>query len=96
MHAPAGCAELDFELELGIVIGAGGRDIATTMLVYPGHISNLSSEGEGLLGTKKYLSTLSVQEGFVVYFKVSILCGIVLASPIILYQFWAFVGAGLS
>jgi 2-keto-4-pentenoate hydratase/2-oxohepta-3-ene-1,7-dioic acid hydratase in catechol pathway len=28
VHAPAGCAELDFELELGIVIGAGGRDIA--------------------------------------------------------------------
>jgi fumarylacetoacetate (FAA) hydrolase len=25
--APAGCAELDYELELGIVIGRGGRDI---------------------------------------------------------------------
>ncbi|HVL14217.1 MAG TPA: twin-arginine translocase subunit TatC, partial [Gemmata sp.] len=32
---------------------------------------------------------------FVVYFKVSILCSIVLASPFILFQFWAFVGAGL-
>ena len=39
--------------------------------------------------------TLSAQEAFVVYFKVSILCGIVLASPFIFYQFWAFVGAGL-
>jgi 2-keto-4-pentenoate hydratase/2-oxohepta-3-ene-1,7-dioic acid hydratase in catechol pathway len=28
VHAPAGCAELDFELELGIVIGPGGRDIS--------------------------------------------------------------------
>ena len=27
------------------------------------------------LGTKQYLSTLSVQEAFVVYFKVSIICG---------------------
>jgi sec-independent protein translocase protein TatC len=44
---------------------------------------------------KQHLATLSVQEGFVVYFKVSILCSIVLASPFILYQFWAFVGAGL-
>jgi fumarylacetoacetate (FAA) hydrolase len=26
-HAPAGCAELDYELELGFVIGKGGRDI---------------------------------------------------------------------
>jgi fumarylacetoacetate (FAA) hydrolase len=25
--APAGCAELDYELELGVVIGRGGRDI---------------------------------------------------------------------
>src|SRR5437588_780926 len=88
-------------LLLFLVIGfipaekVAGKDITTTMLVYPGHISYLSTEGEGLLGAKKYMSTLSVQEGFVVYFKVSILCGIVLASPMILYQFWAFVGAGL-
>jgi len=26
-HAPAGCRELDYELELGVVIGEGGRDI---------------------------------------------------------------------
>jgi fumarylacetoacetate (FAA) hydrolase len=26
--APAGCAELDYELELGVIIGHGGRDIA--------------------------------------------------------------------
>jgi fumarylacetoacetate (FAA) hydrolase len=28
VHAPAGSVELDYELELGIVIGRGGRDIA--------------------------------------------------------------------
>ncbi len=27
VHAPGGCRELDYELELGIVIGHGGRDI---------------------------------------------------------------------
>lgn len=27
VFAPAGCAELDYELELGIIIGRGGRDI---------------------------------------------------------------------
>src|SRR5258708_18209433 len=32
---------------------------------------------------------------FVVYFKVTLICGIILASPILFYQFWAFVGAGL-
>jgi fumarylacetoacetate (FAA) hydrolase len=28
VHAPAGCQQLDYELELGVVIGHGGRDIA--------------------------------------------------------------------
>jgi fumarylacetoacetate (FAA) hydrolase len=28
VFAPAGCSELDYELELGLVIGIGGRDIA--------------------------------------------------------------------
>ena len=69
--------------------------VSFKMKVYPGYLSYLSSKGEALLASKKYLATLSAQEGFVVYFKVQILCGIVLASPFILYQFWMFVGAGL-
>jgi sec-independent protein translocase protein TatC len=69
--------------------------ISFKMKVYPGYINYLSMKGEALLASKKYLATLSAQEGFVVYFKVQILCGIVLASPFILYQFWMFVGAGL-
>ncbi|QJW92903.1 twin-arginine translocase subunit TatC [Frigoriglobus tundricola] len=74
----------------------GSPDVVSFKLqVYPAQFSYMSNKGETLLGSKKYLSTLSVQEGFVVYFKVSILCGIVLASPFIFYQFWAFVGAGL-
>src|SRR5581483_1773478 len=74
---------------------AARKEVSLTVQVYPAHINYLSDKGQALLGTKKYLTTLSVQEGFVVYFKVSILCGIVLASPMILFQFWAFVGAGL-
>ncbi|MDB5307066.1 MAG: tatC [Gemmataceae bacterium] len=71
------------------------KEIAFKMQVYPAHLSYLSSKGESLLESKQYLTTLSAQEAFVVYFKVSIICGIILASPWILYQFWAFVGAGL-
>jgi sec-independent protein translocase protein TatC len=63
--------------------------------VIPAQLSYLSDKGASLLGSRKYLTTLSAQEAFVVYFKVSIICGIVIASPIILYQFWAVVGAGL-
>jgi sec-independent protein translocase protein TatC len=71
------------------------EEISLTLEVYPGEISNLADRGQALTESKQYLSTLSAQEAFVVYFKVSILCGIVLASPFIFYQFWAFVGAGL-
>jgi sec-independent protein translocase protein TatC len=41
------------------------------------------------------LSALSVTETFVVYFKVSLLCGFVLACPWVFYQIWSFVAAGL-
>jgi sec-independent protein translocase protein TatC len=69
--------------------------IALKLKVYPAYVSSASDRGATLLESRQYLTTLSVQEGFVVYFKVQILCGIVLASPFILYQFWMFVGAGL-
>lgn len=70
-------------------------ELPVRLKVYPAHISSMSAKGEGLLESKKYLTTLSAQESMVVYFKVSLLCGVVLACPLILYQFWAFVGAGL-
>lgn len=41
------------------------------------------------------LTVLSVQEGMVVYFKVSLLCSLVLASPWVFLQIWLFVAAGL-
>ncbi len=63
--------------------------------IYPAYINYLNEKGQSLLETRQYLTTLSVQEGFVVYFKVQLLCGIVLGSPFIIYQFWAFVAAGL-
>lgn len=71
------------------------KELSLNLQVYPGYFTYLTQKGDGLLGQKKYLSSMSVQEVFIVYFKVSILCGLVLGSPFILYQFWAFVGAGL-
>jgi sec-independent protein translocase protein TatC len=40
-------------------------------------------------------TTLNVQEAFIVWFKVCIVCGIVLGSPWIFWQIWMFVAAGL-
>src|SRR5205807_815567 len=47
------------------------------------------------VGRRPTLSTLSIQEAFMVYFKVCIVAGLVLASPWIFYQIWSFVAAGL-
>jgi sec-independent protein translocase protein TatC len=42
-----------------------------------------------------YLKGMGIMEAFMVYFKVSLLCGFILACPWIFYQMWAFIGAGL-
>ena len=41
------------------------------------------------------LSTLNVQEAFMVYFKVSLVTGFVLGAPWIFYQIWSFIAVGL-
>jgi sec-independent protein translocase protein TatC len=41
------------------------------------------------------MAAMSVTEPMMVYFKVSILCGLVLASPWVFWQLWSFIGAGL-
>lgn len=40
-------------------------------------------------------TTLNVQEGFFVWFKVCLVCGLVIGSPWIFWQIWMFVAAGL-
>jgi sec-independent protein translocase protein TatC len=71
------------------------KEVTILARVYPGYLNYLSNQGEVLLENKQYLTTLSAQEGMVVYFKVSLLCGVVIASPWIFFQIWAFISAGL-
>src|SRR5581483_10536370 len=54
-----------------------------------------TGEAQMLVNRPPTLATMSALEAFVVYFKVSIYCGIVLGSPWIFYQLWSFVAAGL-
>ena len=62
---------------------------------YPQHLHYLNTKGETLFENRQYMKTQSAQEAFMVYFKVSLLCGVVLGSPWIFYQLWAFIAAGL-
>jgi sec-independent protein translocase protein TatC len=66
-----------------------------TIETYPQHLHYLNIKGEGLLMNRQYMKTQSAQEAFMVYFKVSLLCGVILGSPVIFYQLWAFIAAGL-
>jgi len=69
--------------------------IDVVIQTYPIHINYLAVTGETLYTTRKYMKTQSAPEAIMVYFKVSLLCGVVIASPIIFYQLWAFISAGL-
>lgn len=80
--------------------GLAARDPAQTHLdvtieTYPQHLHYLNIKGETLLQNRQYMKTQSAQEAFMVYFKVSLLCGVILGSPVIFYQLWAFIAAGL-
>jgi sec-independent protein translocase protein TatC len=52
-------------------------------------------QGQRLLGRRPSLATFGITEAMMVYFKVGLLCGVVLGSPWIFWQLWAFVVAGL-
>jgi sec-independent protein translocase protein TatC len=47
------------------------------------------------VGNSDRLATMGITEGFMVYMKVSLVCGAILASPGIFWHLWAFVAAGL-
>ncbi|MGO8685268.1 MAG: twin-arginine translocase subunit TatC [Thermoleophilia bacterium] len=44
----------------------------------------------------RHLTTFSPAEPFMVSFKVWVYCGLLIASPFVIYQFWAFVGPAFS
>jgi Tat protein translocase TatC len=53
------------------------------------------SRAQGRVSGKYRLSTLNPMEAFMAYFKVSLVCGVVLGSPWIFMQIWSFIAAGL-
>jgi sec-independent protein translocase protein TatC len=58
-------------------------------------LSHGTHAGDFATDYHKGLQGMGIMEGFMVYFKMSLLCGFILACPWIFYQMWAFIGAGL-
>jgi len=71
---------------IGVVIAYGFKEKLFEILTLP--LVREMRPGDKLIFT-------GLTEAFFTYMKISFLAGIILASPVIMYQFWAFVGPGL-
>ena len=69
--------------------------IDLTLQVPAADVYGANNDGEYYAGNRNFLTGLGVMEAFMVYIKVSLLCGVVIACPWIFHQMWAFIGAGL-
>jgi sec-independent protein translocase protein TatC len=69
--------------------------IPVTMRFSPIRLATLTNESQRFIGNSNQLAVFGITEGFMVYMKVSLVSGFVLASPWIFMQLWAFVAAGL-
>src|SRR5262249_43305982 len=73
--------------------GKPAEDLDVVLIIRPDDSRMLMKAAE--VSRPRALTTLSVQEALVVYFKVSLVAGIVIASPWVFWWIWAFVAAGL-
>jgi len=71
---------------VGFLLCYGFKEQLFEILVYP--LIRVMPEGGKLIFT-------GIPEAFFTYLKVAFLSGIILASPVLLYQFWMFVAPGL-
>jgi sec-independent protein translocase protein TatC len=71
---------------IGFAISFGFKERLFKILVQP--LIKVMEEGETLIYT-------GLPEAFFTYLKVAFLSGLIVASPVILYQFWMFVAPGL-
>ncbi|MGB5986520.1 MAG: twin-arginine translocase subunit TatC [Desulfobacterales bacterium] len=71
---------------VGFAAAYGFKEKLFQILVHP--LTTVMESGETLIFT-------GLPEAFFTYLKVSLLAGIMVASPILLYQFWMFVAPGL-
>ena len=71
---------------VGFVIAFGFKERLFGILVQP--LVRVMKDGESLIYT-------GLPEAFFTYLKVSFLAGLIVASPLLLYQFWMFVAPGL-
>jgi sec-independent protein translocase protein TatC len=90
---PAGAGTRE-PIGLGLPSASGDRTRVEAD-VDPVELARLAKLGELRAGLRRPMTTLSVQEAMVTYFKAALALALVVASPWVFYQLWAFVAAGL-
>lgn len=67
----------------------------TARLENPARLAYFQVKLHEQMGHRNVLTALSATEAFVVWMMISLVLGLILASPMILYELWSFVAAGL-
>jgi sec-independent protein translocase protein TatC len=84
--------------KLGLKVEAMESDgdmVKVPLWTRPLSLNILLAEAQRQVGRPPMLSTMNVMEAFMVYFKIVAVTGLVISSPWVFYQLWAFVAAGL-
>ncbi len=74
-------------LVVAVIVAGIFNNLLFTLLLHPLH---------NLPRSMQRITTFSPAEPFMVSLKVWVYCGMIAASPFLIYQFWAFVGPALS
>ncbi len=77
-------------IAVGVVVAAIFNSFVFKVLLWP------LNQVHGLPATAYKITTFSPAEPFMVSLKVWLVAGIVLASPVLIWEFWAFVGPAFS
>jgi sec-independent protein translocase protein TatC len=70
------------------------NDVDVIMVMKPEEIYKMNARIQNVIRPQE-LTTLTAMEGFMVYFKVTLVCGLVIASPWVFWQIWSFIAKGL-
>jgi len=79
----------------GIVAPPGEETVEIPVVIQPSALFRVVNKFNMLIARPPTLRALTVLEGFIVWLKVSMYCGFILAAPMIFREVWGFVAAGL-
>jgi Tat protein translocase TatC len=77
------------------LLGDKGIDTTVARIDEPLVLAGVLNRVIGLTQGRDTISTFSIMEAFMAYFKVALMCGLVLGSPWIFIQIWSFIAVGL-